>query len=103
MYIPKYFKEEDLDTIQQLIDSNGFGIIVSQLKGRLWATHIPIELERNGNEFTLYGHISKANKQWKGFSDIQEVLVIFQGVHAYISSSWYNHENVPGSAFIWSN
>ncbi|SEF39789.1 Putative FMN-binding domain-containing protein [Algoriphagus boritolerans DSM 17298 = JCM 18970] len=26
---------------------------------------------------------------------MEEVLVNFQGPYAYISSSWYNHENVP--------
>jgi transcriptional regulator len=95
MYVPKYFKQEDLDSIQQLIESNGFGILVSQLEGKLWATHIPMELERVDNQFYLFGHISKANKQFNGFMDDQEVMVIFQGAHAYISSSWYNHENVP--------
>jgi transcriptional regulator len=37
--------------------------------------------------------VAKANLQWKELQE--DVLVIFQGSHAYISSSWYNHENVP--------
>ena len=37
-----------------------------------------------------------ANPQWKTFEGENEnVLVMFQGPHAYISSSWYEHENVP--------
>src|SRR5699024_6280016 len=37
-----------------------------------------------------------ANPQWKTMKNGKEkVLVIFQGPHAYISSTWYQHENVP--------
>jgi transcriptional regulator len=35
------------------------------------------------------------NPQWKTFDTGEDVLVMFQGPHAYISSSWYEHENVP--------
>ena len=39
-------------------------------------------------------HMARANPQWKTFTnddaaDDPEVLVIFQGPHAYISPSWY--------------
>jgi transcriptional regulator len=42
----------------------------------------------------LTGHLSKANIQWKEFEKSQEVLVVFPANHSYISSSWYDHENV---------
>lgn len=36
------------------------------------------------------------NPQWRTFEDDNEnVLIMYQGPHAYISSSWYNNENVP--------
>ncbi len=38
--------------------------------------------------------MSRANPQWKTFGQ-QEVLLIFQGAHTYISPRWYNHVNVP--------
>jgi transcriptional regulator len=47
----------------------------------------------------LHGHVSKANQQWKDL-EASEVLVIFNGPHAYISSSWYDHENVPTWNYI---
>jgi transcriptional regulator len=46
------------------------------------------------------GHLSRANPQWKTFDDESEVLTIFSGPHAYISSSWYDHENVPTWNYI---
>jgi transcriptional regulator len=33
--------------------------------------------------------MARANPQWQHFLNGQEVLVIFQGPHAYISPSWY--------------
>jgi hypothetical protein len=37
--------------------------------------------------------MAKVNPQWRNLAD-QEVLVILQGLHAYISSDWYSRENV---------
>lgn len=35
------------------------------------------------------------NPQWRTFEACNDVLVMFQGPDAYISSSWYGHEEVP--------
>lgn len=96
MYIPKYFKNEDLVAVKDFITANGFGILINQVDDMPWATHIPLILDKsNEGKDTLIGHISRANKQWKEFIHNKNVLVIFLGPHAYISSSWYDHENVP--------
>lgn len=97
MYKPKYAKKDDRATTLEFIKQNGFGIIVSQWSGKLLATHIPLELQDNSK---LLGHISRANPQWKNFETGREVLAIFTGPHAYISSSWYDHENVPTWNYI---
>ncbi|MCJ7466924.1 MAG: FMN-binding negative transcriptional regulator [Maribacter sp.] len=101
MYIPAHYKNEDLAQIKDFLIKNSFAILISQLDGRPWATHIPLELEldENGKD-VLVGHISKANSQWKGFSGNQEVLCIFNGPHAYVSSSWYVEEEVPTWNYI---
>ena len=40
--------------------------------------------------------MTRANPQWHDFDKAQEVLVIFQGPHVYISPSWYEVElSVP--------
>lgn len=100
MYVPGYYKNEDADSIRGFIESNSFAILVSSVDGRPWATHIPLIFLRHpdGKE-VLTGHISRGNKQWKQWDD-QEVLTIFQGPHSYISSSWYDHENVPTWNYI---
>ena len=96
MYIPDLYKNENQEEIQNFIHENGFAIVINQTNGKLWATHIPLLLETNQNgEQQLIGHLSKLNPQGESFQTNDDVLVIFNGSHSYISSSWYDHENVP--------
>lgn len=96
MYIPELYKNENREEIENFVHQNGFAILVNQTQGKLWATHTPLLLEtREDGKLILTGHISKANPQALSFNDNDEVLAIFSGAHAYISSSWYDHENVP--------
>lgn len=98
MYVPKYAQNNDFSAIKEFIKQNGFGILVSQSEHKLMATHIPMEF--SPDETKLTGHISRANQQWKKFDAALEVLAIFTGPHAYISPSWYDHENVPTWNYI---
>lgn len=96
MYIPNLYKNENQAEIEQFLHENGFAILVNQTNGKLWATHIPLILGTNSNgKQILIGHISKLNPQAESFKQNDEVLAIFSGSHSYISSSWYDHENVP--------
>lgn len=101
MYIPDIYKNENQEEIIAFLEKNSFGILVNQTNGKLWATHIPLELDSNKNgKQILFGHLSKENPQWKEFLDNDKVLAIFSGPHSYISSSWYDHENVPTWNYI---
>lgn len=75
--------------------------MISTVDKKPWGSHIPLELEHDPDDKeVMYGHIAKANPQWKYFKDQSEVLMIFNGPHGYVSSSWYNHENVPTWNYI---
>lgn len=100
MYIPRIFKNENEEEVKDFIRTNSFGILVSQKDKEILATHIPIELEPAGDNWMLRGHVAKGNQQWKHFESGEEVMVIFHGPHAYVSSSWYNHINVPTWNYI---
>jgi transcriptional regulator len=97
MYTPKNFQNTNAGEITEFIRKNGFGILVSSNENKILASHIPLHLSVDAMKLT--GHISKGNPQWKSFSN-HDVLAIFNGPHAYISSSWYNHENVPTWNYI---
>ncbi len=96
MYTPAYAKNENEEDLKGFIRKNGFGIVVSTVEEKLWATHIPLILVGN----KLQGHVSRGNKQWCALSQNEEVMVIFQGPHTYVSSSWYDHENVPSWNYV---
>jgi len=101
MYIPKFYKNENTDEIKDFVHAHNFGILVTSAEGKIVATHIPFLLHKNKEgDDVLSGHISKANPQFKNISIQNEVLVIFQGPHSYVSSSWYDHENVPTWNYI---
>jgi transcriptional regulator len=95
MHIPKLYLEENQEKIIEFIKGNGFPAVVSHDGEKLVASHLPVEVIQNADSsLTILGHMNKANPQWKSFGE-QEVLMIFQGAHTYISPRWYNHVNVP--------
>ncbi len=94
MYIPAVFAESNLATLHDFIGRNSFGVLVSQVDGEPFASHLPILLDRNsGSHGTLIGHMARANPQWQQASG-QNILAIFSGPHTYISPTWYEAENV---------
>ena len=91
MYIPAHFREDDLATMQALMREYSFATLVSTTDEDVpIATPLPFLLEPepapNG---TLKAHMALGNPQWRTFRQDREVLVLFQGPHAYISPSWY--------------
>lgn len=92
MYIPKFNHIEDTGVLLEFMQHNSFATLVSVHEGKPFATHMPFVVE---GENKLSSHIARANPQWTSFSE-QEVLVIFQGDHSFISPSWYQkHPSVP--------
>ncbi|MFC5587430.1 FMN-binding negative transcriptional regulator [Sporosarcina soli] len=95
MYIPKYFHVKDIDEIVKMIEKNSFATVVTTKKGKPIASHLSLQLLKEREDYFITGHMAYGNPQWRTFETCESVLVIFQGPHAYISSSWYEQENVP--------
>ncbi|TQR21742.1 FMN-binding negative transcriptional regulator [Psychrobacillus vulpis] len=95
MYIPKYYKVTDFDEIREFVQKNSFGTIVTTKQGKPIATHLPLGLNKINDDYYITGHMAYGNPQWRTFETSEDILVMFQGPHAYISSSWYENENVP--------
>ncbi|MCG6147616.1 transcriptional regulator [Leptospira levettii] len=91
MYIPEHFRMES-SSILHFVKDNPFGILVSNVDGKMEATHLPL-LVSSDQKF-LIGHFAKPNPQKNSLN--QEVLCIFPGPHSYISPSWYEtNRSVP--------
>lgn len=95
MYIPKYFKVNDYEEVLAFMKEHAFITLVTIQDGTPIASHIPIHLSEKSDTIMITGHLAYGNPQWKTLDQETNVLMIFQGPHAYISSSWYQEENVP--------
>ncbi len=101
MYIPKHFEEKDRRQLVEFMKEYNFATIVNSAKKRYWATHIPFLVEELNGDLILRAHMAKANPQWANFKDDEEVLVIFQEPHSYISPKLYeNKVSVPTWNYI---
>lgn len=95
MYIPKHYREEDRRRIVEFMQEHGFAALVASDGERPVASHLLMEVIDENDALLINGHMSRANPLWKLLRPGHDVLVIFQGPHAYISPTWYNHLNVP--------
>ena len=101
MYIPRHYRQNNPDVIDGFIQSNSFATLVSVTDDGPTAVHIPIELriDCDGGRW-LYGHVARANRIWRSFHAEHDLLVIFNGPHAYISPRWFTSVNVPTWNYI---
>lgn len=99
MYVPRIFKPENTIVVSSYVKKYSFATLVSQKEG-LTASHIPLSWHEDSEQVYITGHLSKANPLASSFDGGQELLAIFMNSHAYISSSWYDHVNVPTWNYI---
>ena len=100
MYIPSYYNETDESKLTEFMQAHSFATMISSQNNNLRATHLPFVIEKRGDQIFLVSHMAKANPQWKEFIDY-ELLIIFQGPHAYISPTHYEKkQNVPTWNYI---
>lgn len=94
MYLPQHYSVTEPEVLFDLMRQFSFASLVSVHEGKPFATHLPFVVypERN----LLVSHLARANPQWTSFAQNEEVLVIFQGDHSFISPTWYEkHPSVP--------
>jgi transcriptional regulator len=78
----------DPDTVRDLVRANPWATIVSSAEGGLVASHYPVLLDEESEGLALLTHVGQPDEEVHGFGDT-EVLVIVQGLHGYVSPSWY--------------
>jgi len=90
VYVPGAFSETDAGALAALMRDHGFATLVTVVDGAPVASHVPLIFEPEcGPRGTLYGHLARANPQWRAFDGAREALAIFHGPHAYVSPNWY--------------
>ncbi len=100
MYVPTAFREDDLATVHAMIREARLASFVTATAEGLIATPLPLFLAPDEGPFgTLYGHMARANGQWK-LSPTGEAMALFTGPDAYVTPNWYaskqeHHRVVP--------
>lgn len=95
MYIPKYYEMKDYEEIKRFINAYNFATVVSIDGEQPVATHVPVNIYEDDKHLYVSGHLAKGNQQWRTLNNNKSILVIFQGPHGYVSSTWYENEDVP--------
>jgi len=90
MYTPRAFALDDLPELHQLIQHTRLAQLVTFGEQGLLASHLPLLLNPDeGPNGTLYGHLAKANPQWRDLQNGRQALLIFAGAEAYVSPAFY--------------
>ncbi|MCG5239960.1 FMN-binding negative transcriptional regulator [Azospirillum doebereinerae] len=89
MYVPPAFREDDLPTLHAAMREARLANLVTATGEGLMATPLPLFLAPDeGPNGTLYGHLARANPQWKQPA-VGDAIALFTGPEAYVSPSWY--------------
>jgi transcriptional regulator len=84
---PHHFVD-DPGMVRRLIAEHPWGILVSFHDGQLVASHYPVLLDEDCEGLAVFTHVGRPDEQLHGFGE-REIMLIVQGVHGYISPSWY--------------
>jgi transcriptional regulator len=96
MYVPAQFREDDLPALHQMMRASRLSNLVTATADGLIATPLPMIVAADeGSHGVLYGHVARANPQWKT-APVGEAMAIFMGPDAYVTPSWYATKRETG-------
>jgi transcriptional regulator len=90
LFVPEHYRQGDQGELLEAMRANAFATIISaDARGAPSATWIPFLIEGTPERPVIYGHMARANDQWRSWTAQTPLLALFQGPHHYISPSWY--------------
>ena len=89
MYTPPHNRQDDPDAVHAFIQAFNFATLVTCGEGGMNATHLPLNVRRDGDRTVLSGHLAKANPQWRQLAAGAEALALFAEPHGYVSPAHY--------------
>ena len=96
MYVPEAFRDDDLASLHATMRAARLANLVTATADGLVATPLPLIVDpTEGAKGVLYGHVARANPQWKS-APTGEAMAIFMGADAYVTPSWYAAKQETG-------
>lgn len=96
MYIPPAFRDDNRESLMATIRGARLATLVTATAEGPQATPLPLLLnESEGEHGTIYGHVAKANPQWRA-PGLGDGLAIFMGPDAYVTPAWYQTKQETG-------
>lgn len=100
MCTPPAYKQDVPEALGAIMRQSRLATLVTATAESLVATPLPLFLdETEGPYGTLYGHLAKANSQWR-LPVRGEALALFSGPDAYITPSWYATKQETGKSCL---
>lgn len=97
MYIPEPFKIKSASALLTFINKWNFADLITVSQGKLMSNKVTLLIDSENN--ALYGHLGRTNEQLQELENADDLMVIFSGVHSYISPKWYASE---GTVPTWN-
>jgi len=94
MYKLPYFQEDNQEIVLEFIQKYSFAILTGFDGIYPVATHVPLDIKVKNDKIIFTGHMMKNTDHHKAFQKNENVLVIFNGPHCYVSAQWYTKQNV---------
>ena len=90
MYLPSQFESDNAEHAADLIGAHPLATLVScDDQGDPYISHLPLHLERTGDQFVLLGHFARGNPHWRLLESLPRAQALFMGPHAYLSPKVY--------------
>jgi transcriptional regulator len=100
MYKLPYFTESNNEVVFKFMQQHAFALVIGNSDAHPIATQLPLIVaqDEKGDIF-ISGHFMRNTDHHIAFESNSNVLVIFNGPHAYVSASWYSNK---ASASTWN-
>jgi len=82
------YRITDESVVKDLVRRHGWVTLVSHTSKGLVASHLPVVVQ-DGEGFELVGHFGRPDDENHELTAPSESMIVVQGPHGYVSSSWY--------------
>lgn len=96
MFVQPAYAEKDIAALHAGMRAWSFAALVTQGAGGIQSSLLPFLVDTEASEAAPFGtlvtHLPRHDPLYQDLLAADEVLVIFQGPHAFVSPSWYRHQ-----------